>query len=107
MNAITQPRPLRQSAGKETTTVEVNNAVDLHDLTAYFRRERGMSGRNARFHAREVYRDEAVSRRYLPTGWHEAIHPQGVTFTRGGASLAEPFTPVQHAQWLKAGGDRA
>lgn len=106
MNAITLPRPLSECSAKETTTVEVNNAVDLRDLCNYFRREHGHSRRHAGYMAREVYRDEELARRYLPTGWLEAIHPQGVTFTRGGASLAEPFTPAQHAQWLKAGGDR-
>lgn len=106
MNATTQPHPVSRSSAKGTPT-KVDNAVDLRDLDAYFRREHGMSRRLAKLTTRKVYQDEALSRRYLPAGWHEAIYPQKVTFTRRGEALAEPFTPAQHAQWLAAGGDRA
>ncbi|MGP5608644.1 hypothetical protein [Arthrobacter rhombi] len=89
------------------TPAKVDNAVELPDLGTYFRRERGMSRRKAQFTAREVYRDESLSRRILPSGWHEAIYPPAVGYVRTARVLAEPFTPEQHAAWLKAGGDRA
>ncbi|GAA3681884.1 hypothetical protein GCM10023081_19970 [Arthrobacter ginkgonis] len=80
--------------------------MDLRDLTAYFRREHGMSRRDAGFLAREVYRDETTSAHWLPSGWHEAIHPPAVTYTRAGAVMGKPLNQVQHAKWLRAGGDR-
>ena len=88
------------------TPVEVDNAVDLSDLTAYFRREHGMSRRNAGFMAREIYRDESTSARLLPSGWHEAIYPPALTYVRPGGSPGALMSKAQHAKWLKAGGDR-
>lgn len=87
--------------------MEVRNAVELRDLSDYFRREHGMSRRNAGYMAREVYRDEALSREWLPSGWHESIYPPAVAYVRPVRTHSEPFTPAQHAEWLKAGGDRA
>lgn len=79
----------------------------MRDLDAYFRREHGMSRRRAGFMAREVYRDETLSRDWLPMGWHESIYPPSVMFTRTASSHSEPLSPKQHAAWLKAGGERA
>ncbi|PYI39801.1 hypothetical protein CVS30_03840 [Arthrobacter psychrolactophilus] len=79
----------------------------MRDLSEYFRREHGMSRRRSGFMSREIYRDESLSREWLPTGWHESIYPPAIAFTRRGGHLGEPFTPKQHAAWLKAGGDRA
>lgn len=106
MRVATQPQPLSQCSAK-APQVEINNIVDLADLTRYFRREHGMSSRTARFHAREVYRDKTKAKDLLPVGWFEDIYPPAVTFTRRGGGLGAPFTPQQHAAWLKAGGDRA
>jgi hypothetical protein len=96
---------LSECSAKGTRT-EVNNAVDLQDLSNYFRREHGMSRRRSGFMAREVYRDEALAAQWLPSGWREVIYPPTVTFMRPSGRLGAPFTPAQHAAWLKAGGDR-
>ncbi|WP_432244807.1 hypothetical protein ACRB8A_12445 [Arthrobacter sp. G.S.26] len=89
------------------TRTEVHNAVEMRDLSDYFRREHGMSRRRSGFMAREVYRDEALSLAWLPAGWHESIYPPAIAFMRPLGKLGEPLSPAQHAAWLKAGGERA
>lgn len=106
MRAAIISRPLSECSAKGTRT-EVHNAVDMRDLSEYFRREHGMSRRRAGFMSRDVYRDETLSRDWLPMGWHESIYPPSVAFNRSASSHSEPLSPAQHAAWLKAGGERA
>ncbi len=71
-------------------------AVALLDLNDYFRQERGMIRKEARYYSRQVYRDESLSAQLLPPGWHRAIWPTGdqregkSTFTRRNPGISDP-----------------
>ncbi len=86
---------------KTTPRVIVENAVPLPDLVKYFRSELSMSKRDARWMAREVYRDEAVSRTNLPEAWHTDIWPEPVQFVRRSPGISDP-TPVQAFKNMEA-----
>lgn len=89
MRAATISQPPGQCPTKASRTV-VDNAVPLPDLVTYLRAELRMSKRDARWMAREVYRDEEVSRTNLPGGWHASIWPAAVTFERRGVNISDP-----------------
>ena len=89
MSTATSTQPLSECSAKATRTV-VNNAVPLPDLTRYLRAELGMSRRDAQWMAREVYRDEAVSRTNLPEAWHTDIWPAACTYERRGTGISDP-----------------
>lgn len=74
----------------KATRVVVNNAVPLPDIKRYLRAELSLSKRDADWMAREVYRDEAVSRTNLPEAWHTDIWPAAVTYERRGTSISDP-----------------
>lgn len=99
MTAATLNRPPSQCSIKAPTSVD--NAVPLPDLVGYFRAELRMSKRDARWMAREVYRDEATARTNLPPGWHAAIWPDPVTFIRRSTERADP-TPRDAIRNLEA-----
>lgn len=86
---------------KTPPRVVVNNAVPLPTLVEYFRTELRLSKRDARWMAREVYRDEATSRTNLPEAWHTDIWPERVTFIRRSPGVSDP-TPVQAFRNMEA-----
>ena len=101
MTTATTTRPSSRCSDKATRTV-VHNAVDLRELDAYFRAELGMSRRDAKWMAREVYRDEATARTNLPSGWYAAIWPDPVTFIRRSTRPSDP-TPRDAIRNLEGG----
>lgn len=94
MSASTKTLSPGQCPIKTTPRVVVDNAVPLPKLVEYFRAELRLTKRDARWMAREVYRDEATSRTNLPEAWHTDIWPETVTFIRRSPGVSDP-TPVQ------------
>lgn len=65
-----------------TPVTEDQRSLDIREIVEYLRRDRGHSKKVARYLARQVFHDAETSKRELPPGWHEILHPSKVSFVR-------------------------
>ena len=61
---------------------EDKRSLDIREIEGYLRQDRGHAKKVARYLARQVFRDEETSKRELPSGWHDILHPPRVSFVR-------------------------
>lgn len=61
---------------------EDNRSIDIRQVVDHLRQDRGHSKKMARYLARQVFQSEETSRKEMPTGWHEVLHPPRVSFVR-------------------------